>query len=1005
MKRFFLLSLVAMLGISAYANVRLAVWDKEHDNNDKTGCPAIRAWAASNPSSGSNKNPDNEAYTLDCFLISSQQLADVTAAGRQTIEKFLINIDNNGLVVPAGNQFCLYDSDNKAWIHFSDVTFPEQKGWFQDSGADMKFGSQTTVKSLYIYRIKGEKKYAISFNVDTPPAAPELPVVGTGTSPYVLQVWDYRTAQTDEGTSAPRWDTSGGLFRVWEGIEGVKDGERYPIDPKYLRSETIDGYTYKWLCFHKVENIAEEAAAAGHPLLWATTDYDKYKAIVGDDKGFAQVTDPNSELYVIDFSVPGYNDGKGIYIEVPSLEDIKDGGWDTGNENANSGLRRFFRGGIRFEFADLRDYFTFEKYTSNYWACALRYVKWGHVFRLNEVARPLNAFPVFHPTERNNEPNANNPRKLIGWSDDFGPCEWNGYDYTPVPEGDSNYGEELDKAGKGHNIAQDNPNQPDYVSMRAKKRGDSRLVAEYPFWLRKIYLQVVQDPEATLDNGAPDTRYKRFYLSFEGEYDLSAAIKSEAQWSYIPPENENSVSETPNIFHGEKVAFNEPAFSRFYNLDLTNITQGEYKDEHGNFYQDFLPLLGCRLQDYLTRIGHADLMTTYTLAQFKNGEVTIPDSERGHYLYMMEYHKGYDAHSQYSLLNAAGDRLTYHDVPDVKLGAEYSYTAEKGKYYNKADNAVLSTSPGLVANTKFVQSEKVSMYFDPENAGFTPTHVDADYEFNFPNQIQEYIAGGKFSIEYNPYDFSDAITLTGEANWRNKNGEGIGRYGSTVDWSAFTSHTPQTSETAPGRFPVANYAVAYAHGTDSKAPALSSFTAVELNGTPLDADADPKWWLDNPEKKDMRIHNHIVETPEWIQDYYVHYHLDAWYNRAYMQGGVFSDKVFEAVPEVYSVTKGTVPVAAPAAALKDSKEIATVTIPATDSRNAVTYQIRPVTLHGNISVKFDGQTTAVSDVSADTDADAPAEYYTLQGIRVDAPVPGTVCIVRRGTAVTKELIR
>lgn len=990
MKRFFLLSLVALLGICLKAaTVDLVVWE---DKAEKKGCKSLFDWSKNN-----NKGVDNGD---GAYRIHTERKADITN-GTITFENYELLVNGSaGVQVMKDELFCLYINDNNTvtWPHYSANTFPAQTDWFSEGGnTDMKFGETFFVTKINIYRNASNGQLCIRFNSDE---APEFPVVGTGTSPYVLQVWDYRTAQTDEGTSAPRWDTSGGLFRVWEGIEGVKDGERYPIDPKYLRSETIDGYTYKWLCFHKVENITEEADAAGHPLMWATTDYPEYKAIVGADKGFAQVDDPNSELYVIDFSVPGYNDGKGIYIEVPSLEDIKDGGWDTGNENANSGLRRFFRGGIRFEFADLRESFTGD----NYWANALRYVKWGHVFRLNEVARPLNAFPVFG-TGRNDEPNAGNPRVLIGWQDDFGPCEWNGYDYTPLPEGSANYDKDFGVSGKSHVISQTDDTKSDYVSMRAKKRGDSRLVAEYPFWLRKIYLQVVQDPEATLDNGAPDTRYKRFYLSFEGEYDLSAAIKSEAQWSYIPPENENSISATPNVFHGEKVAFNEPAFSRFYNLDLTNITEGEYTDEHGDFYQDFLPLLGCRLEDYLTRIGHADLYSKDKLQEFKDGKVTIPDSERGHYLYMMEYHKGYDAHSQYSLLNAAGDRLAYHDVPDVKLGAEYSYTAEKGKYYNKADNAELETSTGLVANTKFVKSEKVSMYFDPENAGFTPTHVDADYEFNFPNQIQKYIAGGKFSIEYNPYDFSDAITLTGEANWRNKNGEGIGRYGSTIDWSTFTSHTPQTSETAPGRFPVANYAVAYAHGTDSNAPALSGFTAVELNGTVLDADADPKWWLDNPGKKDMRIHNHIVETPEWIQDYYVHYHLDAWYNRAYMQGGVFSDKVFEAVPEVYSETKGTAPAAAPAVALKDSKEIATVTIPATDSRNAVTYQIRPVTLHGNISVKFDGQTTAVSDVSADTDADAPAEYYTLQGIRVDAPVPGTVCIVRRGTAVTKELIR
>lgn len=756
-----------------------------------------------------------------------------------------------------------------------------------------------------------------------------------------------------------------------------------------------------------MDDIDAEAVAAGHPLMWATTDHDKYQAIVGAGKGFAQVTDPNSELYVIDFSVPGYNDGKGIYIEVPSLEDVADGGWDSGSEDANSGLRRFFRGGIRFEFADLRSYFLNNdgKPADNYWANALRYVKWGHVFRLNEVARPLNAFPVFGSGLNDNE--SGKPRVLIGWQDDFGPCEWNGYDYTPLPEGSENYDKDFGDSGKSHVISQTDSKQPDYVSMRAKKRGDSRLVAEYPFWLRKIYLQVVQDPQATLDNGAPDTRYKRFYLSFEGEYDLSAAIKSEAQWSYIAPENDNSVSETPNIFHGEKVEFNEPAFSRFYNLDLTNITQGEYEDENHNLYQDFLPLLGCRLQDYLTRIGHADLYDSHSLDEFKAGTVTIPDSERGHYLYMMEYHKGYDARSQYSLLNEAGETLAYHDVPDVRLGADYSYKAEHGKYYNAADNAELTTAEGLVPNTKFVQSEKVSMYFDPENADFTPTHVDADYEFNFPNQIKEYIAGGKFSIEYNPYDFSDEIQLTGEANWRNKNGEGKGRYGSTIDWSGFRSHTPQTSGDNPGRFPVANYAVAHAHGTSDTAPALSEFSVTEHNGQSFGASEAASWWTSHPDAEEMRIHNHIVETPEWIQDYYVHYHLDAWYNRAYMQGGVYSDKVFEAVPAVYAITDGAATAADAADAVHSVGNVTVTTAPegAVDPDDAVTYQIRPVELDGNVTVKFDGQTTAVSEVAADTDADAPAEYYTLQGIRVDAPVPGTVCIVRRGTAVTKELIR
>lgn len=44
--------------------------------------------------------------------------------------------------------------------------------------------------------------------------------------------------------------------------------------------------------------------------------------------------------------------------------------------------------------------------------------------------------------------------------------------------------------------------------------------------------------------------------------------------------------------------------------------------------------------------------------------------------------------------------------------------------------------------------------------------------------------------------------------------------------------------------------------------------------------------------------------------------------------------------------------------------------------------------------------SGVEDVVVDP-ADAPAEYYTLQGIRVAAPAPGNIYIVRQGTTVSK----
>lgn len=49
-------------------------------------------------------------------------------------------------------------------------------------------------------------------------------------------------------------------------------------------------------------------------------------------------------------------------------------------------------------------------------------------------------------------------------------------------------------------------------------------------------------------------------------------------------------------------------------------------------------------------------------------------------------------------------------------------------------------------------------------------------------------------------------------------------------------------------------------------------------------------------------------------------------------------------------------------------------------------------------------TTGIESVEADA-SDAPAEYYTLTGIRISAPAAGQVCIVKRGTKVSKVLVK
>ncbi|MDE6137566.1 MAG: SusF/SusE family outer membrane protein [Muribaculaceae bacterium] len=48
--------------------------------------------------------------------------------------------------------------------------------------------------------------------------------------------------------------------------------------------------------------------------------------------------------------------------------------------------------------------------------------------------------------------------------------------------------------------------------------------------------------------------------------------------------------------------------------------------------------------------------------------------------------------------------------------------------------------------------------------------------------------------------------------------------------------------------------------------------------------------------------------------------------------------------------------------------------------------------------------TGIESVEADA-SDAPAEYYTVTGIRIPAPAAGQVCIVKRGTKVSKVLVK
>lgn len=58
-----------------------------------------------------------------------------------------------------------------------------------------------------------------------------------------------------------------------------------------------------------------------------------------------------------------------------------------------------------------------------------------------------------------------------------------------------------------------------------------------------------------------------------------------------------------------------------------------------------------------------------------------------------------------------------------------------------------------------------------------------------------------------------------------------------------------------------------------------------------------------------------------------------------------------------------------------------------------------------VPVKFDSSVTVIETIGVDSVADAPAEYFNLQGVRIAAPQAGQIYIVRRGDKVSKEVMR
>lgn len=60
---------------------------------------------------------------------------------------------------------------------------------------------------------------------------------------------------------------------------------------------------------------------------------------------------------------------------------------------------------------------------------------------------------------------------------------------------------------------------------------------------------------------------------------------------------------------------------------------------------------------------------------------------------------------------------------------------------------------------------------------------------------------------------------------------------------------------------------------------------------------------------------------------------------------------------------------------------------------------------GSTTISTKSDVTGIEDVEASDEADAPAEYYTISGVRVNGDLAPGIYVVRRGNKVTKEVVK
>lgn len=844
--------------------------------------------------------------------------------------------------VKANELFCIrivIDNGNSdEWRH-SNLSYPQSNDVaFAEAGdgKDMKFSKDCKVNAVRFYWTGNDSApWSMHFYVDDDKytggtVTPPDPVIDlSGKSNFALDTWNKPEVSSD---GYQPWDVAGGLFDPFVTDAATKvtseKNRNYPLASRFNKDN-------RFLMFCGPLTADEREKYGDHAKNWAV--------INGQEE--------TTELYVIDFCEG--NDKRGLYIEVPTVgdmnrDDLKVSAGDFNADFKNNGTPLFYRMGVRFGFIDFESDFESDK--PDGYKNHLRFVKWGHCFRLNEMSRPLNAFPVLNADKT----------KVDYFTDDYGPCEWNGlgagYEYRLE---NHDVGANLWEKWDYYNAEGWSDGNGGGVKAVHNKKGDSRILAERNFWLKRIFLEVAY--------ADPARKFKRFYIYFDGEYDLNGGSRSFAQDFYVPAQSGNYVDNTPNIFHGSNLAANEAGFHRFHNLNL----------------DDAWELIGITADDYQARTG------------------------KGRYLYDLEFTDSYSVKSTYRALNANGDVMTYTNS-DRQIANDLEYTGENGGY-RLADGTVLDKTVGT-DKLATVDVFGATLIFNPNDTNNQPAKVTVENTYTFPNQA--------FPTQINDeYDFNGAhidnnvdlplhVTAVSRA-------ADFSDFTCNVSWDDFASMGQGVAAAEAGIatyasdvFPVANYVLEVAPSESSATPADDKFSIVEIDnsGSSVMLGHDNGFWAQNDDKS---VKEHTVSVPEakGKHTYYVHYRLTACYNICWPNNGIIDQSY------LFDSAKDNAPTELMSTAtLGDDGKMTTQRVMenvalASKDNEKVTFTISPKTIVGNGYAEFNDNTpTGIEDVEAAA-ADAPAEYYNLQGVRVAQPEAGRIYIVRRGAVVTRELAR